>query len=242
MMNCQKAILSIYRRTIKSSNFPAISKSTRRFKGYKSEEPLVLPRVVIDLDAPENPAVRDYDEIKDNVLTPFQQQVVRSTEKAKTRRAKLVRKQLELGVEGFPRRGGRKNQRIRDQSLEHELAYNPDASPPNVTAMDLMTYALMGNPFVAKASKKPPHVRDVHMEGLFTAHSINFKDTANMTIRALTEDFDISTDGQGGENVDTEGNREIVRKRKERRKMREIEEGELVEHEVETQSRELNWG
>ncbi|KAF7916524.1 hypothetical protein BELL_0413g00050 [Botrytis elliptica] len=241
-MNCQQVTFSLYRRTIKSSNFPAISKSTKRFKGYKSEEPLVLPRVVIDLDAPDNPAVRDYDEIKDNILTPFQQQVVRSTEKAKTRRAKLVRKQLELGVEGFPRKGGRKNQRIRDQSLEHELAYNPDASPPTVTAMDLMTYALMGNPFMAKTSKKPPHVRDVHMEGLFVAHSIDFKDTANMTIRALTEDFDISTDGQGGENVDTEGNREIVRKRKERNKMLEIGEVGIEGQKVETQSQEVNWG
>ncbi|THV47751.1 hypothetical protein BGAL_0291g00150 [Botrytis galanthina] len=231
-MNCQKGILSLYRRTIKSSDFPAISKSTKRFKGYKSEEPLVLPRVVIDLDAPDNPAVRDYDEIKDNVLTPFQQQVVRSTEKAKTRRAKLVRKQLELGVEGFPRKGGKKNQRIRDQSLEHELSYNPDASPPTVTAMDLMTYALMGNPFMAKASKNPPHVRDVHMEGLFIAHSIDFKDTANMTIRALTEDFDISTDGQGAENVDTEGNREIVRKRKERNRVVKAFEVEIEKQKI----------
>lgn len=231
-MNCQKGILSLYRRTIKSSDFPAISKSTKRFKGYKSEEPLVLPRVVIDLDAPDNPAVRDYDEIQDDVLTPFQQQVVRSTEKAKTRRAKLVRKQLELGVEGFPRKGGKKNQRIRDQSLEHELSYNPDASPPTVTAMDLMTYALMGNPFMAKASKNPPHVRDVHMEGLFIAHSIDFKDTANMTIRALTEDFDISTDGQGAENVDTEGNREIVRKRKEKNRVVKAFEVEIEKQKV----------
>ncbi|KAF7956933.1 hypothetical protein EAE96_004257 [Botrytis aclada] len=240
-MNCQQVTSSLYRRTIKSSNFPAISKSTRRFKGYKSEEPLVLPRVVIDLDAPDNLAVRDYNEIKDNVLTPFQQQVVRSTEKAKARRAKLVRRQLELGVEGFPRKGGRKNQRIRDQSLEHELAYNPDASPPAVTAMDLMTYALMGNPFMAKASKQPPHVRDIHMEGLFMAHSIDFKDTANMTIRALTEDFNISTDGQGGENVDTEGNREIVKKRRARNKMRETGKVEIEWQKVETQSREDNW-
>ncbi|KAF7863100.1 hypothetical protein EAF04_007183 [Stromatinia cepivora] len=223
-MNCQKGILPLYRRTIKSSNSPTITKFTKRFKGYKSKESFVLPRVVIDLDDPENPAVRDYDETKDDILTPFQQQIVRSTDKAIARRKRLVRKQLDEGVVGLPRKGGRKNQRIRDDALEHELAYNPDASPPTVTAMDLMTYALLGNPFKARGSKEPTHVRDVHMERLFMGHGIDFKDTANMTIRALTEDFDISTDGQDEENVDTEQNRKIVERRNKRKKELENEE------------------
>lgn len=127
---------------------------------------------------------------------------------------------------GFPRKGGRNNQHIRDDALEHELAYNPDASPPTVTAMDLMTYALLGNPFTARGSKEPTNMRDVHMERLFTGHGIDFKDTANMTIRALTEDFDISTDGQGEDNVDTEQNRKIAERRNKRKEMQNIEEGE----------------
>ncbi|CAD6447440.1 81b07b58-ac4d-4f9e-82db-47158a2c9e2e-CDS [Sclerotinia trifoliorum] len=223
-MNCQKGILPLYRRIIKSSNSPAITKLTKRSKGYKSEEPFVLPRVVIDLDAPENPAVRDYDATEDNILTPFQQQIVRSADKAIARRTKLVRKQLDEKLVGFPRKGGKKNQHIRDDALEHELAYNPDASPPTVTAVDLMTYALLGNPFTARGSKEPTHMRDVHMERLFMGHSIDFKDTANMTIRALTEDFDISTDGQGEENVKTEQNREIAGRRNKRKEELENEE------------------
>ncbi|KAI9640505.1 hypothetical protein NHQ30_011251 [Ciborinia camelliae] len=224
-MNLQKGIWSsLCRRSIKPSNPPTISKSTRRFKWtYKSEEPLILPRVVIDLEAPDNPAVRDYDETKDNIPTRFQKQIIRSNDKAIARRTRLVRKQLEEGVEGFPRKRNRKNQRIRDDALEHELAYNPDAAPPPVTAMDLMNYALLGNPFSARASSERVKPRHIHMEKLFTAHGIDFKDTANMTIRTLTENFDISTDGNGVMTEIATENKEIAKKRNERKKKMMIE-------------------
>lgn len=215
-MNCQRGLWPLYRRLIKSSNSPTISKSTKRFKAYKSEDPFVLPRVVIDLEAPENPAVRDYDELKDNISTPHQQQITRAIEKAIARRVQLVRKQKKEGVQVFPRRTGKKNQRIRDDALEHELAYNPDASPPPVTAMDLMTYALLGNPFRKRGHVHRSNgieVRDIHMERLFMAHGIDYLDTANMTIRALTEDFDIKTDGQVKESVNTKVNRKIAERR-----------------------------
>ncbi|KAB8301553.1 hypothetical protein EYC80_003398 [Monilinia laxa] len=206
---------------------PTISKSTNRSKWtYKSDEPLVLSRLVIDLDAPDNPAVRDYDETRDNTPSRHQQQIIRSTEKAIARRTQLVKKQLNEGVEGFPRKRNRINQRKRDDALEHELAYNPHAAPPPVTAMDLMTYALLGNPFSARASKEPSNTRDIHMEKLFNAHNIDYKDTANMTIRALTEDFDIKTDGKVMETaLDTQGNLKAIQRRHAR--IRELRDEEL---------------
>ncbi|QSZ31374.1 hypothetical protein DSL72_000939 [Monilinia vaccinii-corymbosi] len=219
------------RHTINSSNLPTISKSTRRSKWtYKSDEPLILPRVVIDLDAPDNPAVRDYDEAKDNRPSRRQQQVIRATEKAAARRNRLVHKVLAEGVEEFSRKSGQKNQRRKDDALEHELAYNPDAAPPPVTAMDLMTYALLGNPFAKNASYETVTVRDIHMERLFIAHSIDFEDTANMTVRALAEDFDIKTDGQVVEaTVDTEENRIAVWRRNKRKEERKNQEQRLEE-------------
>ncbi|KAA8572078.1 hypothetical protein MFRU_018g00980 [Monilinia fructicola] len=228
-MNIQK-LNSSCRRAINRS-IPTISKSTNRFKWtYKSDEPLILPRVAIDLDALENPAVRDYDDIKDNTPSRHQQQIIRSTEKAIARRTRLVNKQLNEGVEGFPRKRSRKNQRKRDDALEHELAYNPHAAPPPVTAMDLMTYALLGNPFSARASQEPVTTRDIHMEKLFNAHNIDYKDTANLTIRALTEDFDIKTDGKVTETaLNTQGNLEAVQRRHARKKELRNQEQRLEE-------------
>ncbi|ESZ94923.1 hypothetical protein SBOR_4715 [Sclerotinia borealis F-4128] len=216
-MNQRNGILLLYRRAVKSSNFPAISAFPRRSKwSYKSSEPLNLSETVIDLDAPNSPAVRDYDESKDNVPTRTKLQIIRSTDRAMARRARLVRKQLEEGVEGFPRKRNQKSQRIRDDMLEHELAHYPNVSSPPVTPLDLMTYALLGNPFTTRKPNDIVKKSNSHMEKLFIAHGINFLDTANITIRALTEDFDIETDGKGGE-IPVEYQEEEYKKKRARR-------------------------
>lgn len=155
---------SIYRCTTNSLKSSSILKSSQRFSSSKAE-PFILPRVVIDLDAPNNPAVREYDEEIDNRPTPKQIRDENAYMEAQAQDWKVP------VIEITP--------------STHFGRKKPEP-------LDLMYYALFGHPYGGTHLSKIIRSRRARLQRVFHANGIEYSETADMKIRKMTENWDFN--------------------------------------------------
>lgn len=141
----------------RSSSFPQITKRWSHSTG----EPFILPRIAIDLDAPDNPAVREYNEETDTVIP---------------------KKALEIQIATHI--ALRRKQRIEKSPVKVRKW-----KQPHVTPLDLIAYALFGKSCILQDTTMPIKTQ-TRLRKVFRQHAVDYQDTADVTVKKLTEDFE----------------------------------------------------
>jgi hypothetical protein len=140
----------------------SFSQTTKRYSSSRWE-PFILPRIAIDLDAPDNPAVREYNEEIDDILPKHALATQKATAKA------LERKEIE------------ENTHVQFREWR-DLRTSP---------LDLITYALFGKSCIL--NKKPtamPWKAQQRLRKVLRQRAVDYQDTADTTVRKLTENFE----------------------------------------------------
>jgi hypothetical protein len=143
----------------RSSSYSLI---TKRFSRAKAE-PFILPRLAIDLDAPDNPAVQEYNEAIHNRIPEHALQTQKLTLRALRRRKELQKNPVKV------RRW----------------------AEPETTSLDLITYALFGKGCLLSLKEtNMPREAKVRLRRVLKQQAVDYEDTADITVRKLTEHFE----------------------------------------------------
>lgn len=157
-MRGQKGICILCRRAFE---LPRPVSSTRRLASSRANEPYVLPRLVIDLDAADSKFVRRWEDLveeEEENLAPPEQPSLRG-------RRESMKKKYGTVEEGKMR-----------PTVPLKIL---KTTPP-----DLFSYALLGDPEATGTSKRNPQLR-----ALFRSRMVQPEDSAETKLQQLTYDF-----------------------------------------------------
>ncbi|KAM3068132.1 hypothetical protein ACMFMG_011182 [Clarireedia jacksonii] len=162
------------------SRCPQSLQISKRCASSKSE-PFILPRTAIDLDAPQNPAVREYNEEIDNIVPKKVLDLQKATARALRRR-----------------------ERIQNSPVQVRKWVEPE-----IISLDLLAYALFGKACLLEDNLTHRKMQD-RLRRVLKQHAVNYEDTAELTVKKLTENFDgVEQVSWGGWNELEGGEREL---------------------------------
>jgi hypothetical protein len=156
-MRGQKGICFLCRHAFE---LPCPVSSTRRLASSRANEPYVLPRLVIDLDAADSKFVRRWED--------------------------LVEEEENLAPPEQPNLRGRRESMKKKYGTVEEGKMRPTVPLKilKTTPPDLFSYALLGDPEATGTSKRNPQLR-----ALFRSRMVQPEDSAETKLQQLTYDF-----------------------------------------------------
>ncbi|KAE9367976.1 hypothetical protein N431DRAFT_429246 [Stipitochalara longipes BDJ] len=156
-MRGQKGICLLCRHTLE---FRWTIPARKRLASSRANEPYVLPRLVIDLDAADSKLVRRWEDLADEEKdpTPPKQPNLRGRPESMKKKYGTVEK-------------GRVRPTVPLKTLK-------------TTPADLLSYALLGDPIASRANTRDPQLRT-----LFRSRMVQPEDSAETKLQQLTYDF-----------------------------------------------------